>query len=123
MSLTVISVALVPLTAMVLSLFIGAVDDVILYTAFTLLFVFSGLALGASRIVNNNMVLTIAPPAERATYVGFLNTVLGVVIFVPVAGGLLIDTLGFEIVFLLAVALSGLALIASWRMSNVKPEY
>jgi hypothetical protein len=48
---------------------------------------------------------------------------LGVVIFVPVIGGVLIDLLGFEIVFVLAVALSALAMIASWRMSSMRPEY
>ena len=123
MSLTVISVALVPLTATALSLSIGVLDNTFLYAGFTLVFIFSGLALGASRIVNNNMVLTIAPPAERATYVGFLNTVLGIVIFVPVLGGLLVDLLGFQVVFLLSVVLAALAMIASRRMSSLRPEY
>ncbi len=123
MTLTVISVALVPLSATVLSLFVGVLDNTFLFSAFTILFIFSGLALGASRIVNNNMLLTIAPPAERATYVGFLNTILGIVIFVPVLGGVLIDLLGFEIVFVIAVAVSALALIASRRMSSIRPEY
>lgn len=123
MSLTVISVALVPLTATVLALLASSIDHTILYAVFTMVFIFSGLAAGGSRIVNNNMVLTIAPPAERATYVGFLNTILGFVIFVPVLGGVLIDILGFELVFFMAVAASALAMLASWRMSNKKPEY
>ncbi|MEO8286446.1 MAG: MFS transporter [Chloroflexota bacterium] len=123
MTLTVASVALVPFTAFIISRFVGAIDDDVLYPAFTLVFVLSGLALGAARIVNNNMLLTIAPPTERATYVGFLNTILGVVIFVPVLGGLLADLVGFEILFLLSLVLSALGLLASQRMSNKAPEH
>jgi MFS family permease len=123
MTFTVISVALVPLTAFVVSLFANTVDDVFLFTTFTLVFVLSGLAGGAGRIVNNNMLLTIAPAAQRATYVGFLNTVLGVVIFVPVLGGILVDLVGFEVLFLLSLALAALALIASQRMSTRRPEF
>ena len=123
MTLTVLAVSLVPLTATVFALLAGTVDNTVLFTSFTLVFIFSGLALGASRIVNNNMVLTIAPPTERATYVGFLNTVLGVVIFVPVLGGAMIDFLGFEVVFLLALAMAALAFIASRRMSTKRPDF
>lgn len=122
MMLTVLSVSLVPITATTFSLLAGTVDNAFLFTTFTLVFIFSGIAAGAGRIVNNNMVLTIAPPAERATYVGFLNTILGVVIFVPVLGGVLIDLLGFQLVFASAVVMAALALIASRRMSSVRPN-
>lgn len=122
MALTVVAVALVPLTATILSLLIGSVSNTVLYAAFTLVFVFSGLALGASRIVNMNLVLIIAPPAERATYVGFLNLILGIVIFVPVIGGLLVDLLGFELVFFVSLLLSTLAMLAAARMSSQRPE-
>ena len=74
---TVVSVVLVPLTALVLSLFAGVADDTLLFSLFAIVFILSGLALGGSRIVNNNMLLTIAPAHERPTYIGFLNTVLG----------------------------------------------
>jgi hypothetical protein len=123
MTLTVVSVALVPLTAFVIALFAGMVSDVFLCSIFTLVFVLSGLAGGAGRIVNNNMLLTIAPPAQRVTYVGFLNTILGVVIFVPVLGGVLVDLVGFEMLFLLSLAVSAFALAASQRMSSRRPEY
>ena len=123
MSLTVISVALVPAAAFIFSLFAKVADSGVLFTVFTLVFVLSGLAVGAARIVNNNMLLALAPPAERATYVGFLNTVLGIVIFVPVLGGILVDLVGFEILFLLALAFAALALIAAQRMSNKRPVY
>jgi MFS family permease len=123
MSLTVISVALVPGTAFIFSLFAKVADSGLLFTVFTLVFVLSGLAVGAARIVNNNMLLALAPPAERATYLGFLNTVLGVVIFVPVLGGILVDLVGFEMLFLLALVFAALAMLAAQRMSNKRAEY
>ncbi|HET9495897.1 MAG TPA: MFS transporter [Chloroflexia bacterium] len=121
MTMTVLATALVPLTAVAISLFVGQVDNTFLFTSFTLVFVLGGLAVGASRIVNNNMLLTVAPPAELATYVGFLNTVLGVVIFVPVLGGLLTDLVGYEPLFLTSVGLAGLSLIAATKMSTRRP--
>jgi hypothetical protein len=121
MTLTVLSTALVPLMAVAVSMFVGLVDGTFLFTSFTIVFVLGGLAVGASRIVNNNMLLTVAPPAELATYVGFLNTVLGVVIFVPVLGGLLTDLVGYEPLFLISVGLAGLALAAATRMSTRRP--
>ena len=65
----------------------------------------------------------IAPPGERATYVGFLNTVLGLTICVPILGGVLVDTIGFEMLFLLSLAFAALAMIASQRMSHKRQEY
>jgi MFS family permease len=121
MTLAVLASALVPVIAVLVSMFIGMWDNVFLYTSFTLVFIMSGLALGASRIVNNNMVLTVAPPAERATYVGFLNAILGVVIFVPVLGGLVVDVLGYLVIFIASVVLAALALLASTRMSTKRP--
>jgi MFS family permease len=115
---TVVSVVVVPLTALVISLLIGVADHTILFAAFTLVFILSGLALGGSRIVNNNMLLTIAPAAERPTYIGFLNTVLGIVIFVPVLGGVLVDLLGFTPIFLLSLGLALIAVLLATQMSG-----
>lgn len=119
---TVASVAVVPLTAIVISLFEGLVDNGVLFTSFAAVFVLSGLALGGARIVNNNMLLTIAPPTERPTYIGFLNTLLGIVIFVPVIGGAVVDTLGFGVLFVASFLVTMLGMLASTRMSTRKPE-
>jgi len=121
MTLTVVAFAAVPLSALLLSLLKDVVDNGVLFTLFALVFVFAGLAVGAARIVNNNMLLTIAPATERATYVGFLNLILGVVIFVPVLGGALVDVLGFEVLFILSLAAAAVALAASLQMSIKRP--
>jgi predicted MFS family arabinose efflux permease len=121
MVLTVCSVAAVPLTALLLASASIAVDHALLYPAFALVFILSGNALGSSRILNNNMLLTVAPAAELPTYVGFLNTVLGVVVFVPVLGGALIDLVGYEVLFGVAAiaALSGF--LVAGKMSAKRP--
>jgi hypothetical protein len=119
---TVASVAVVPLTAIVISLFHGTVDDGVLFTSFAAVFILSGLAVGGARIVNNNMLLTIAPPMERPTYIGFLNTLLGIVIFVPVIGGAVVDTLGFGVLFVASFLVTMLGMVASTRMSTRKPQ-
>jgi MFS family permease len=118
MTFTVVSVALVPVSALLIAQLAGVTEATVVFTTFTIVFILSGLALGAARIVNNNMLLTIAPPAERAIYVGYLNTVLGIVIFVPVIGGLLVDLLGFVPIFLLSAVLALFALFAALRMST-----
>ncbi|HUP28135.1 MAG TPA: MFS transporter, partial [Chloroflexia bacterium] len=121
MTLTVVSVAVVPLTALVASLFAGSIDNTVLFTLFAAVFVLSGLALGSARIVNNNMLLSIAPPGERATYVSFLNLILGIVIFVPVLGGALVDLVGFQVLFVLSLLVSAVSLAATLQMSNRRP--
>ena len=112
------SFAAVPLSALVLSSLSDVLGQTLLFSLFAGVFVLSGLALGASRIVNTNMLLTIAPPAERAAYIGFLNTILGVVIFVPVLGGLLIDLAGFTPIFVTSLALAVCAAALGDRMSG-----
>ena len=63
------------------------------------------------------MLLTIAPPVDRPAYIGFLNTLLGFVTFVPVLGGAVVDTVGFVTLFAASLVLALLAMGASTRMS------
>ncbi len=85
---------------------------------FALVFVFSGFATSASGIINNNVMLNIAPPERRSEYIGYLNTILGVVTFIPVIGGLLIDWFGFVPVFMVAGALALGATLSAMGLSN-----
>jgi MFS family permease len=122
MILSVLSVASVPLAALLVPMFSGLISRADLNALFAVVFLLGGLATGSARIVSANMMLSIAPPASRATYLGFLSTVLGLVTFVSVLGGLVVDTLGFTVLFLIALVVAALALLASMRMST-KPSY
>jgi MFS family permease len=90
------------------------------YLGFGLVFVLICFASGAGRVIKNNLLLDIAPAAERPTYIGFLNTVLGLATLVPIAGGSLVDWVGFEPVFALAAGLGLLAFGASFGLSAVR---
>jgi MFS family permease len=122
MTVTAISVALVPLSALVIPLLGMALSAAAVSTVFAAVFVFQGLAAGSARIVNNNMLLTIAPAAERATYIGFLNTVLGLVTFIPPLGGAVVDAVGYVALFVFALVIAASALFATTRMSTQRVE-
>ena len=118
MAATVVAVAVVPLSALLLPMLSAVAAPNVVSTLFALVFVFAGLAAGSARILNNNMLLSIAPAAERATYIGFLNTVLGLVTFVPPLGGALVDIVGFPALFAFSLLLAGGAMLATTRMST-----
>lgn len=73
-----------------------------LYYAFGAVFALYGVALSGQNLANMTYVLDIAPDHERAAYVGLINTILGVVAFIPVVGGTLVDAFGFQFLFLVA---------------------
>jgi MFS family permease len=92
------------------------------FYTFGLVFVLVGFAGGAGRIINNNLLLEIAPAAERPTYIGFLNTILGLATVVPILGGTLIDRVGYEPVFAGAAAFAVCAFAATFGLSSRRRE-
>jgi MFS family permease len=85
---------------------------------FGLLFLISGIARPAANIGYPSYLLEIAPASERALYIGFANTILGIATFLPVVGGILLDLFGFRIVFLIALAIA----IAAWWLARGMAE-
>jgi MFS family permease len=79
----------------------------------------SGLYQASAHISARTILLELAPPAERPTYIGLSNTALAPVSFLaPLAAGLMVDRLGFRAVFGLAAllaALGALVLVARVR--------
>jgi MFS family permease len=78
-----------------------------------LVFVAYGVALSGQTLTNLTYALELAGPDARPAFVGLVNTVLGVVSFVPILGGSVADRFGFEVLFLLALVLALLAVLAS----------
>jgi len=72
----------------------------------------TGVGIGAS-----NLLLEIAPINDRAIYIGFTNTILGVAYFSTIISGLLVDWLGYRGVFILALIFF---VIAFWALSLVR---
>jgi MFS family permease len=69
-------------------------------------------------IGNLNFLLEIAPPDDRPLYIGFTNTIVGVALLVSSVGGLIVDLVGFTVIFSLALAFYALALTLTLRLQE-----
>ncbi len=76
---------------------------------FALVFVVAGISRSAGNIAFPSYLLEIAPAEERPLYIGLTNTIVGVVTFLPLLGGLLLDLAGFDTILWLTVGISLLA--------------
>ncbi|MEE8391054.1 MAG: MFS transporter, partial [Anaerolineae bacterium] len=64
------------------------------------------------------LMLDISPDGERASYIGLVNTVLGVVSFLPVLAGAVIDRVGFEPIFYTATGLLFLGYLVTLKWES-----
>ncbi len=65
-----------------------------------------------------NLTLEVAPPNDRAIYIGLTNTILGVAYLSTAVSGLIVDLVGYEGVFLLGLSLLLVAAWALWRLRD-----
>jgi MFS family permease len=65
-----------------------------------------------------NLTLEVAPPNDRAIYIGLTNTVLGVAYLSTAVSGLIVDLMGYEGVFVLGLILLLVAMWALWRLRD-----
>ncbi len=82
----------------------------LLVTPFGLLFVSYGAGRTVADIAFPTYLLEIAPASERALYIGFTNTLLGIATFIPAVGGILLDLYGFTPLFILSFLIGALGL-------------
>jgi MFS family permease len=96
----------------VLALMAGGLD------AFVLVFALNGLFTAAIQVSALNVVLEFAPtPAQNPTYVGIERTSLAPFGFaLPLLGGLLIEVIGYGVVFALGAAFSVAGVGVLWRL-------
>lgn len=66
-----------------------------------------------------NALLDISPDEKRPTYVGFMNTMIAPVLFLPSIGGLLIDYISFKVLFTLSLLASIMAFFFAIKL-NIK---
>ncbi|MGA9350880.1 MAG: MFS transporter [Anaerolineae bacterium] len=71
---------------------------------FALVFVLSGGSKSGAMIGNMNFLLEIAPADDRLLYIGFTNTIMGIALLASSVGGLIVDLVGFTVLFSLALA-------------------
>ena len=65
-----------------------------------------------------NLTLEVAPPHDRAIYIGLTNTILGVAYLSTAVSGLIVDLVGYEGVFVLGLMLLLVASWALWRLRD-----
>jgi len=64
-------------------------------------------------------MLNMSPGLSRPTYIGFMNTVLVLVSFVPMTGGLLVPLIGYEGIFMISIVSGGVALLTAYRLEEI----
>jgi len=89
---------------------------------FALVFVLSGGSKSGVMIGNMNFLLEIAPADDRPIYIGFTNTIMGIALLASSVGGLIVDLVGFTVLFSLALAFYALALLLTLRLQEPRLE-
>jgi MFS family permease len=83
---------------------------------FALVFAVQGLGVSCDGISRMAYLYDIAPEADRPSYFGLSNTVLGPLYFLPTLGGILVSVAGYAPVFALAALFSLAGYLLSLRM-------
>jgi MFS family permease len=92
---------------------------------FTAVFLIVGSSGSGRSIGLMALLLDVAPDEERASYVGFVNTILGFVSFLPIFAGAIIDQVGFEPIFYTTTGLLllGFLVTLGWKKDQRKPLF
>jgi MFS family permease len=89
---------------------------------FAVLFFFIGVSGAALRLGYSTFLLEIAPPLRRLTYIGFINTTIAPVLFLPTIGGTIVEIISYKPLFVIAAVASGLALYRSFLLTEPRRE-
>jgi predicted MFS family arabinose efflux permease len=81
---------------------------------YALVFVFSGIAQAGLNLGNANHILGVAKPEARGRYIGTVNTLVGIAVFMPLIGGKIADAINYQTVF----AIGALAYAGAWFLAS-----
>jgi len=109
---------LAPLLALTVPLLQPRVAPHTLALTFGAVFVGVGASQSAVRIGGVNLVLDLAPAGERPLYVGFTNTVVGMVLLLSSVGGVIVHVVGYRALFGLALGMGAVALWIARRLEE-----
>lgn len=111
--------SLAPALALLISLAHTALSPAWVMYLFPAIFFFIGVSMNTVMWGFTNYVLDIAPPQERATYVGLANTLTGLLIIAPPLGGAILQLTSFPVLFALAFGIYLLALLTARKLPPV----
>jgi len=84
-----------------------------------LVFAISGIITNGVMVGFMTYMLNMSPGLSRPTYIGFMNTVLVLVSFVPMTGGLLVPLIGYEGIFMISIVSGGVALLTAYQLEEI----
>jgi MFS transporter len=85
-------------------------------------FALSGIRESGQGVSAQSLLLDIAPPSERTLYLGFANSLLGIVLLATGVSGVIVARFGFPALMLAAVAANAFALRSALRLRDVRPS-
>ncbi|MBO1437520.1 MFS transporter [Meiothermus sp. CFH 77666] len=85
-------------------------------SAFWMVFVLQGAYLAAIGVGTSTYLVNLAPTDSRSSYIGLSNTIVGLLAFSPVLGGLLADRVGYVGPMVVAIICYAWALYAGRRL-------
>lgn len=86
------------------------------------IFVLYGVRESGIGVASHSLLLDIAPPGERTLYVGFTNTLMGVVLLATGLSGVIVAGWGYGALFAVTLLAHLLALAAGRNMREAAPE-
>ncbi len=107
-----------PLLALTVPLLQPRVAPRTLALSFGAVFVGIGAFQSAVRIGSVNLVLDLAPAGERPLYVGFTNTVVGLALLLSSVSGVIVQVMGYRLLFGLAFSMGVAALWIACRLEE-----
>lgn len=87
-----------------------------------LVFVADAISVSGMWIGFMTYLLNIAPPLNRPTYLGFMNTILFPTSFAPLLGGVLVNLVDYEGLFAISVGIGILAFVTTTRLEGIVHE-
>ena len=104
-----------PLTALALS-WASAGSGAATVATYAWIYVVIGVVESAGMLGFMNYVLELAPAGQRPTYIGLFNTISGVLVLLPTAGGFLLGVTSYNVLFALTAAVLAVAHVLSRRL-------
>jgi MFS family permease len=82
------------------------------------LYVLLGMVEGSVMLGYLNYVLEIAPPGERPMYMGLTNTLAGLLVVIPMVGGLILERTSYPFIFALAAVGTLAGALLAFKLPN-----
>ena len=90
---------------------------------FAVLFFLMGVSGAGLRLGYSTFLLDISPPLKRLTYIGFINTTIAPVLFLPTIAGAIVDIISYQVLFGMSALAGAFALYRSIMLEEVrKPD-